>query len=153
EVRWRRSCLSWALGDRCSLTRIMSPALPLFVRCCGGHRDLRSFPTRRSSDLVLDSGRGTARFHDRRDAVERFLLLLSIDSLRRRQKLANTAIRTCRLDLERDRTVRHEFGELARERIQGAGPLQHAFNLVEDLADLGEHWIEDVVENEVANLL
>src|SRR5690606_41269730 len=86
EVRWRRSCLSWALGDRCSLTRIMSPALPLFVRCCGGHRDLRSFPTRRSSDLVLDSGRGTARFHDRRDAVERFLLLLSIDSLRRRDR-------------------------------------------------------------------
>src|SRR5690606_34898714 len=35
---------------------------------------------------VLDSGRGTARFHDRRDAVERFLLLLSIDSLRRRDR-------------------------------------------------------------------
>src|SRR5438309_8386626 len=33
----------------------LSMRLYFFFRCCGGHRDLHSFPTRRSSDLVTDT--------------------------------------------------------------------------------------------------
>src|SRR5690606_40998223 len=35
-------------------------ALPRLLHCHGVHRDLRSFPTRRSSDLMVESARANA---------------------------------------------------------------------------------------------
>src|SRR5687768_17985130 len=50
--------------------------MPFFFSCSGDPRDLHSFPTRRSSDLVTDDGWRTDTVvatveHDRRDADRR----------------------------------------------------------------------------------
>src|SRR5437016_8114089 len=46
-------------------------ALPFFFYCYGAHRDLHSFPTRRSSDLALPSGGRMSRHGDPRGSRRR----------------------------------------------------------------------------------
>src|SRR5690606_41669997 len=59
-VTWLTTlCLSWPLARVCSRAF-------LFFHGSGAHRDLHSFPTRRSSDLGLQAGHGE---HRRRAAV------------------------------------------------------------------------------------
>src|SRR5437764_1883424 len=49
-------------GLTCSGSSSGAPLRPFFLCCAGAHRDLHSFPTRRSSDLPGSNVVGTADF-------------------------------------------------------------------------------------------
>src|SRR5207244_11155399 len=53
----------------CVVARVMNSDATSSFHCCAAHRDLHSFPTRRSSDLLRKAGNVTANGQSRRVEV------------------------------------------------------------------------------------